>query len=224
METKELPLYRYNIVIVSSGKKNTLLQSRYLYSESGKSDLPETPVKSIVHAKTYFETQYFKTLSGLLKTVEMECTFIAFLASVCMSPHGFWYTSDICGYITAVSTTAIAFVATLALLIMQLFHLVDAFPAVPWNTIELVYSLVEVHCMLFAGAVMIPDSDAHTFVNKLLCVLFCWTAAIAYGINAFLFLKDIQIFRESSDQSKDLEETKVENDRTVSSKGEPIDS
>ncbi|XP_055346444.1 uncharacterized protein LOC129593947 isoform X2 [Paramacrobiotus metropolitanus] len=189
METKELPLYRYNIVIVSSGKKNTLLQSRYLYSESGKSDLPETPVKSIVHAKTYFETQYFKTLSGLLKTVEMECTFIAFLASVCMSPHGFWYTSDICGYITAVSTTAIAFVATLALLIMQLFHLVDAFPAVPWNTI-----------------------------------LFCWTAAIAYGINAFLFLKDIQIFRESSDQSKDLEETKVENDRTVSSKGEPIDS
>ncbi|XP_055346566.1 uncharacterized protein LOC129594045 [Paramacrobiotus metropolitanus] len=156
----------------------------------------------------------------------MVCTFSAFVASLCGSPQNPWFMADVYSALWTSIATAIAFVATLALLIAHLFHLVDTFHAVPWNTIEIMCSLFEVHCMLFSGAIMMAFADALT--NRRICALFCWAAAIAYGRDAFLFLRDTRHtpdrFMESSIHPKDMGETTGENARVISSKCEPTGS
>ncbi|XP_055346363.1 uncharacterized protein LOC129593892 [Paramacrobiotus metropolitanus] len=184
-------------------------------------DKPERPFKftKFFRAILYFDVEYLKTPPGIRKIVELVCTFIAFVASLCT-----YYLGDIYATLWTNITTPIAFVATLAFLIVHLSHLVDTFHAIPWNTIEVVYSLVALHCMLFAGAIMMPYADA---LAGTICVLFCWSAAIVYGVDAFFYLQDMQIFTESSscsNQYKDLEETKAEDTHDIiSSKDEATD-
>ncbi|OQV24764.1 hypothetical protein BV898_01355 [Hypsibius exemplaris] len=153
-----------------------------------------TTVKStrIVDVRPYFDPRYFVTPSGILKIIELVCTFIAFVISVATwSSRMFYYPKSIVpiyypyAYGSAVWTdivTSLCFLTTLTLLILFLFHIVEKYQDAPWHLIELLFCLAAGCCLLIAGAVMIP---AYTDPARGAVVFFCWAAMIAYFVEAF---------------------------------------
>ncbi|XP_055346347.1 plasmolipin-like [Paramacrobiotus metropolitanus] len=193
METNGGPSYQHTTVISTSYNDPPMQPSYY----SGESRLPETPVKStrIVEVDPYFDVYYLKTFSGILKIIELVCTLIAFIISVSTwSSHSFYGGPSKkalmyypYAYGSAVWTdivTAIAFLITLALLILYLFHIIEKLYEVPWLIMELLYCIAIVFCLLIAGAVMIPYTNLDGARGA--CVFFCWAAMIAYAIDAYL--------------------------------------
>ncbi|XP_055346439.1 uncharacterized protein LOC129593945 isoform X2 [Paramacrobiotus metropolitanus] len=99
-------------------------------------------------------------------------------------------------------TIAIVCITTLVLLIMHLFHIMEAFCTLPWIKIETVYYIFAVLCSLSSGAVMIPYANERD-ASRGMCVFFCWTAMIAYIVDALLTKNEYRTFRtEAINQPK----------------------
>jgi len=91
---------------------------------------------SITPASFWFDPAYIYTIPGILKCVQLVLDFIAFIC-VLVGPqmnHG--------GAGWATFVTMIGFCITLSLLIMYIFHAIEATNMVPWTLVEMIYCFV----------------------------------------------------------------------------------
>ncbi|XP_055346344.1 uncharacterized protein LOC129593878 isoform X2 [Paramacrobiotus metropolitanus] len=170
-------------VIVTSDKKKSSAQ-RCCYP--GALNLPDAYDKSpgIAAEDPDFSLNYLKKLSGFSKISELVFTLGAFVLSIAI-----WSLPPLIEDVRELWTnvaTAVSHVTTLALFVMYLLRIVDEYHTIPGTNIELAFCMVEVLCLLSAGAAVVPYRDMDFM--RLTCAFFCWAAMIAYLTEAFLII------------------------------------
>jgi hypothetical protein len=152
-------------------------------SHTTQTSATTTTTTTTVIVRPYLEFSYIRTVPGILKIVELVLDFLVFICLVA----GPTYLYSGIGWATFVSITA--FISTMILLWLYLFHIIELYNIVPWLLVELIMCAIFV--LMFFTASSVAAAGAASLVNFnpgpfAAAAFFGFMAMFCYGFDCFL--------------------------------------
>ncbi|CEF68146.1 Marvel domain-containing protein [Strongyloides ratti] len=129
----------------------------------------------------HLDLDYLKTLSGMLKCIEIALCFLTFITVIGGGPY--YYN----GATWASFVSSVGLMITTILLIFYLFHVVDKFTNVPWIVSEMVYCFMFSMFFFLAGSALALASMQYKLsAGWAIASFFAFCAMVAYAFDCYL--------------------------------------